>query len=386
MNRIRYLLLLPPFALISLGMMQLEFALSKIILTLYCLFSIIAKLRPLFVSEKCPWSGKPEHPVKRFCCDNLAEHFSFWYGYEIHGGDEMKESPCGSLMVGYHSRPTLDLIAMLVTFRSYVLCSHLFFKVPLLGQLISHCGGIPSRSPDSQEDESDDMFVQALASGTRPLFLLPGGIFEFSKSSDESYCVSWKSPPGFARILCDPKYADKLKHVKIFPFFTRNCEDAYYFLPDWWRDLSSNALRSMMDAIKSGKIFLSPILMILALSSIGGFLLPKPVKWDTYIGEPIILTANEKDVQLGRRVERKLQKLMDFHQSHRIGSGSFPRGRKSSNSVLHSFPVRLLMWGHIFVQNCVLISITLPLLLILLPFAAFLFFVSLFNGLVHFLL
>ncbi|XP_062836430.1 transmembrane protein 68 [Anolis carolinensis] len=113
----------------------------------------------------------------------------------------------------------------------------------------------------------------------------PGGMRE-ALFSDENYKMIWGKRKGFAQIALDAK-------VPIIPVFTQNAREGYR------TSGKIGALRKLYES------FRMPVLLIY-----GGW----PVKWRTYIGEPIPYDPDITVEDLAKKAKFALQHLIDKHQ------------------------------------------------------------------------
>ncbi|XP_005993496.1 transmembrane protein 68 isoform X2 [Latimeria chalumnae] len=126
--------------------------------------------------------------------------------------------------------------------------------------------------------------VRALKNG-HLLAISPGGVRE-ALFSDESYSILWGSRKGFAQVAIDAK-------VPIIPMFTQNVREGFRSLGGlWW-------FRWLYEK------FRLPIVPIY-----GGF----PVKFRTYLGDPILYDPNVTAAELAEKAKLAVQSLIDRHQ------------------------------------------------------------------------
>jgi hypothetical protein len=250
---------------------------------------------------------------KLFLC-NIEEFGNYWNGYEIHNGEQLTElcRRSGCLLVGYHSRPTIDLVYLFAKLKPRIIVHYLAFKVPVLREILTSLGVVSSRQDGYDLEQS---FVETVTSRVNhsPVILLPGGRFECIKSYDQRYQVLWKDIPGFVRVLCEHRQTVASNGgVTILPFFTAQCEDAYWHSP-WTYDTTKWLADSLYESFLAGNTLVMPIMLTTMLCSLGFLLLPRRVKLDTYIGEPITLKTDEEALDFARRIKSELQSLMNRH-------------------------------------------------------------------------
>jgi hypothetical protein len=234
----------------------------------------------------------------------------YWHGYEIHdlnfssGGDDL------FLLVGYHSRSCADIVYLTSKLQSNLIVTNMLFKIPFIQSLLGFLGLRPAQS-ENRATSSDAMFLRLLTDEEIPLVLLPGGAFEFTKSTEDLYKVLWSSnrSPGFIRaIASDPTCR---RRIKIVPFYTKNCENIFLTTAKW-RDYSGKKLREMFKASKTNySPLLSPALYLLMLFAPGCIMVPVPCKLDTYCGPPLVMGKQESNADFAERVATSLQSLVD---------------------------------------------------------------------------
>lgn len=235
------------------------------------IFLLVIKVKPLFSSTKDPWTDTTENIIKRAVFFNFREYTRSWHSYELHGFD-YSNGP-NILLLGYHSRCTIDIFYLITMLQPAVMVTHLLFYIPILGTLMSFLGAISNRS-GINDGRSEKAFIEALIHGNRPLVLLPGGAWEFSKPSNENFKVLWRDEPGYARVFAA---SPELAKIKIIPFFTRNCENIFY-TDAKWHDWSGKKIRSLMQSVKEGNLLLVPPLLTILFFSVGMSLSPLPTK------------------------------------------------------------------------------------------------------------
>lgn len=120
--------------------------------------------------------------------------------------------------------------------------------------------------------------------------------------------IDWKEKPGFVDILVqDPVLRST---VSVIPFHTKNCE-SIFFTTRWWRNMSGVALKRLYREYRQGHYTRLPIFCILAQLSAGLFFFPRPVKLDTFFGDPITVREDETAAQFSERIKEATQLLID---------------------------------------------------------------------------
>ena len=274
------------------------------------LFALLLKLQYVFYDIPDPWNPNQQLNVfMKIFHTSMTSFAKYWNGFEIHDIDKIQQFPGGSLLVGYHSRPTLDLVYLLATLKPKIVVTHLFFRVPLMQGILDMMGLIPSKSVGHRSPE--ESFVDAITTPGRPTVLLPGGIHDAMKPYDQKYTVNWNNPPGFARVMAKHKDLLHQRHgVQVIPFYTRNSELAFYHIPIL-HDYFGNMGMNMYNSFNKGNLILLPFLLTTFLLAFGFLLLPKRVKLVTYLGDPLMMEDNESAEDFGKRVSKSVQELVN---------------------------------------------------------------------------
>ncbi|XP_036412045.1 transmembrane protein 68 isoform X2 [Colossoma macropomum] len=126
--------------------------------------------------------------------------------------------------------------------------------------------------------------VKALRSG-HLLGIAPGGVRE-ALFSDETYPLVWGKRKGFAQVAIDSK-------VPIIPMFTQNVREGFRSL---------GTLRFFRWVYERFRLPIAPVY--------GGF----PVKFRTYLGDPIPYDPKLTAAELAEKVQAAVQALIDRHQ------------------------------------------------------------------------
>jgi 1-acyl-sn-glycerol-3-phosphate acyltransferase len=278
---------------------------------------LLPKLKYLFSSQKNIWKSTGSGDLnwfQRMYFGSIKEFSEFWNEMEFHGSENVDNQNC--LLVGYHSRCTVDLVYLAAHLQPNVIVSHLLFKIPVFGMFMSQINLISSKSNNSKT--ADMGFVNALVAGKRPLLLLPGGAYECLKQSSQKGKIQWKPNPGFARVICSQ--SDYLgSKTKVVPFYTKNCDECYYYNEEFY-NWSGTWGRKTYSMFKKGHVYLLPIMMTIIAFSLGFVIFPRPIKLDTYFGAPLVMHAGETDVAFATRVGGATQELIDNVQKMPIRS------------------------------------------------------------------
>eukprot|EP01041_Mallomonas_annulata_P006889 gene6889-13967_t len=336
------------FPTLSILCFAVAYANGVNILSSFIILAVITKFRPIFEEFNCTWTGISIHGFPHVLFTALAEFALFWHGFEIHGLDKIPAN--NTLLVGYHSRCTLDLFYLSSLLRPSIVGSHLFFIVPPVAWFFRKCGVISSKGGNIGSEKA---FIRELSSGSKPVMLLPGGHEEFCHSISERYRAQWLREPGFARIIYSNH--NKLgKNTKVIPFFIRNCE-YIYSTTTWWHDFSGSTVKALMRDARRGQIWKIPVAMLMALFSLGNILLPVPVKLDTFFGKELTLRDGETIESFTNRVKTELHRLMDEVQQ--MSDSSFPREQ-------HHVLILIIVGIYTLLQNLVILSLVLGLIVI----------------------
>jgi hypothetical protein len=264
----------------------------------------LLKLQYLFFPIHDYWSGRTLNPLEKLVLVGVQRFIEFWHGFEIHGMEKIRDIKGGRLLLGYHTRNSVDLMYLISAIKPVILVSVLFFKVPINKHLLPFIGFMPSKNETS--------FVDALLeSDKKPVMLLPGGVFECFKPYDEQYRVTWKSVPGYARIIFEQKEKFKEKGMSVIPFYTKNCERIYYQSPSWYEKTGKMA-RELYHRFRNGEMLMMCQTLTVSLFSWGFGVLPVPVKLDTYFGKPISCKDDETVEQFSYRIHKHLEQIIEI--------------------------------------------------------------------------
>jgi len=295
-------------------------------------FIILPKIPYIFWKNyKNTWNNKETLTwIQRVVFIGIYDYVKLWHNYKIYGLDKVKSlSKNGNvLLVGYHSRCTVDLIYLISTIQCNVLASYILFKIPFINYLMKdHFNFISSKSSSDSDSSSssitDDIFVTTLYNSKKPLLLLPGGIFEFFKEYNLRYYIQWKETPGFVRVICNnPEYLGM--NTKVIPFYTKNCENSYYHHKIFYNYFGKFGYYCYKYCKKGGcyVIFFPFTISIILLFSLGFLLLPNKIQLDTYFGKPLHLYDNETPQSYANRIKIATQDLINKVEFNVIGSSN----------------------------------------------------------------
>ncbi|KAM4705685.1 DGAT1/2-independent enzyme synthesizing storage lipids [Rhinophrynus dorsalis] len=207
-------------------------------------------------------------------------HATIWHGYELHGIEYIPdEGP--ALIVYYHGALPIDyyyFVAKVILLKGrtcQTVGDRFLYKIPGFKPLLDAFNVIHGPKEEC---------VKALTNG-HLLSISPGGVRE-ALYSDQNYSLVWGNRTGFAQVAIDAK-------VPIIPMFTQNVREGFRSL---------GGLRPFKWLYEKFKFPLAPIY--------GGF----PVKFRTYLGEPIPYDPNITAVELAEKTKSAVQSLIDKHQ------------------------------------------------------------------------
>ncbi|XP_065688145.1 DGAT1/2-independent enzyme synthesizing storage lipids-like isoform X1 [Patagioenas fasciata] len=203
-----------------------------------------------------------------------------WHGYELHGVENIPEGP--GILVYYHGAIPVDylyFLSRLFLWKNRLCLSvadHFVFRLPGLKLLLE----VMRVMPGTREE-----CLIALKNG-HLVSISPGGVRE-ALFSDESYQLMWGNRKGFAQIALDAK-------VPIIPMYTQNVREGYRTLKErrFFRRLYENTRLPIFPPY-------------------GGL----PVKFRTYVGEPIPYDPNITTEELAEKTKTAIQTLISKHQT-----------------------------------------------------------------------
>uniref|UniRef100_A0A8C3TEU2 Phospholipid/glycerol acyltransferase domain-containing protein n=2 Tax=Chelydra serpentina TaxID=8475 RepID=A0A8C3TEU2_CHESE len=202
-----------------------------------------------------------------------------WHGYELHGVEKIPEGP--GLIIYYHGATPIDYLYFMARLCNqkgrlcHSVADHFTFKMPGIKLLLDIFGVMHGGREEC---------VQILKNG-HLLGVSPGGVRE-AFFSDENYNLLWGNRKGFAQVAIDAK-------VPIIPMFTQNLREGYRTLGKIW---------SFRWLYEYSRLPIVPLY--------GGF----PVKFRTYIGDPIPYDPNVTAEELAEKAKTAIQSLRDRHQ------------------------------------------------------------------------
>mmetsp|Transcript_83321 Transcript_83321/g.162154 ORF Transcript_83321/g.162154 Transcript_83321/m.162154 type:complete len:353 (-) Transcript_83321:153-1211(-) len=303
------------------------------------------KLRYLIRKEKCPWDDSDLNWLQRVVFSSVRDFSRYWHGYELHGLERVKTFE-RTLLVGYHSRCTLDALYLIFNLQPNAIVSHLLFNLPVIKTALPYMNLISSRATNL--DGAEARFTEALVSGKRPLMLLPGGLQEFLKPYSELGNLQWKEVPGFVKVIQQEPLLRS--SVKVVPFHTKNSDCCYLNHP-WWYETFGKLGERTIAMFKQGKIWVIPVMVTILLFATGFLLLPRGVKLDVYFGEPVVLKEGESAAAFARRINEATQALIDKTET-------MPQVRREKRGA-YSTLVGVLLGFYTFAQNTLIVGLAI---------------------------
>ncbi|NXH21979.1 TMM68 protein, partial [Bucco capensis] len=206
-------------------------------------------------------------------------HGRIWHGYELHGTENLPDGP--GLIVFYHGATPADYVyfmaRLLIEKKRYchTVADHFVFRLPGFKILIEAHGFMHGPKEEC---------VRALKNGSL-LAIAPGGVRE-ALFSDEMYTIIWGNRKGFAQVAIDAK-------VPIIPMFTQNVREGIRTLG------GIKIFRSLYECVR-----------LPVVPMYGTF----PVKFRTFLGEPIPYDPNVTAEELTAKTKAALQALIEKHQ------------------------------------------------------------------------
>ncbi|XP_070798395.1 DGAT1/2-independent enzyme synthesizing storage lipids-like [Pituophis catenifer annectens] len=219
-------------------------------------------------------------PVRLIIAIILDGYGRLWHGYELHGIENIPDGP--GLIIYYHGAVPLDYLCFLAKIFilkrrcCYSIADDCVFIFPGVQALTGVTGIIQNKKEEC---------LNVLKKG-KLLGISPGGMRE-ALFSDKSYKLIWHKRKGFAQLAVDMK-------VPIIPMCTQNIREGY-----WIFGQSRPLARRLYEYSR-----------IPFLPVCGGF----PVKFRTYIGEPILYNPNVTAEELATKTQIALQSLIRKHQ------------------------------------------------------------------------
>lgn len=237
------------------------------------------------------------------------------------------------LLVGYHSRSTLDLVYLVMNLECNIFVIHILYYLPMIKHILPLFGLLPAKdtSYQSRFQSNDDFFLSKVLESERPVLLLPGGAMECMKDFDDVFQLRWRPEMGFARIVRNyylsketGKEGEEKVRIKIVPFYTRYGESLFYTTETWYTS-SGRTVRQLMERFQENylnNISLLPVILLNILFSFGFFLLPLPLPTTTVLGKEIDFDpATDVSAEaFTKRIKESLEGLMsEVHREEVAG-------------------------------------------------------------------
>lgn len=319
---------------------------------LVALLALCLKLQYLWVDgiPRCRKSAKKRlNWLQRILFHSVGSFVLDWNDYKLknlEAVDEVLNDGRSCLLLGYHSRATVDILYVMCMVQPKLIVTYLFFTVPVVRELVTMLGFIPSKSPKSISSQSDDAFVEHLSQSDDPVMLLPGGLLEALKTYDQRHQLLWKDLPGYARVLESRVHGSewKTKGLSVVPFYTKNSEELYLTTSAWY-DYSAMMSKHYYDEFKTrGNLMVLPLMLTFMMFCLGFVLYPRPVQLDTVFGEPIHWKTGESGKSFNARVVKSLTNLIEI-----TNRKNCVRRRRPRNFLSHVH--HILLTSFVVIQN-----------------------------------
>ena len=174
---------------------------------------------PLPISCRCPCRCpcRPSPPASQLFAITrvIGERF---FSYQVVGGESIPRDGPAVLCV-YHGFIPLDMYflhewVVRTTGRTpTTLVADFVFRIPIFGELVRACGGVPASRAAALDALRNGMLV----------IVAPGGVREAMTASSEDYTPCWYGRSGFAEVA-------QLVGAPIIPLFTRNIREVFLVL------------------------------------------------------------------------------------------------------------------------------------------------------------
>jgi hypothetical protein len=125
--------------------------------------------------------------------------------------------------------------------------------------------------------------------------------------------------------------------------------DSIYYNHPWWYTYSSSFARNGLQMIAKKHMEYTPSLLLFGGGGLGFMLFPRPIKLDTYVGDPIYLKQGESAKDLAKRVGNSLQTLIN--ETNALPEKSF----KARGGML-SYLYAILFGMFMLIQNILFIA------------------------------
>lgn len=213
----------------------------------------------------------------------FVEMIRKYHQHEVVGLEEL-EGEGRMVVIANHSLATYDIVLLMCAIYTDLgrlprpLVDRLFYKLPYIGDLITHLGGCKGNPEDAIR----------LLQNEEIITVAPGGMREALRPSSQRYQVRWDKRTGFARLAIKAQA----------PVVLAACPKA-----DDLYDVYPNPLTAWFYKKYKVPVFLA--------RGLGPTVIPKPVKLVHHLSEPIkppLLPDNEAD--LNRATSKFHKKLV----------------------------------------------------------------------------
>ena len=130
--------------------------------------------------------------IKKIYYNFILTFLRFWHDYEVHGIENIPAENC--LLVGYHSRCTVDGVYATAFLETTTIISPIFFALPFAEYLFKQIHCVSSHKQGTAKGSG---FAETVVNSRRPVLLYPGGHYEAYKQPSQIGKVNWKDVPGY---------------------------------------------------------------------------------------------------------------------------------------------------------------------------------------------
>lgn len=265
--------------------------------------------RTFAASEKCPEKGFLSDEelssglVYRLITLLYYHVARFFHAYETVGIEKLPPKGEGALLVTMHTTHNVDIFTcatMVSAVSGRAPRGLIHRRVYQFHPWVKHVGMVPGNRSTAVDFLRQGLFAACM----------PGGGEEAMVGHENAYTLGkrWEDRRGYAHVA-------KEAGVKIYPCFTRNCEEMR-FNPFFWLANRLNvgkAYDSLVTVPVLGEI-IKQIAMPLWFT-MSWWAVPVPVKVTTFIGDPIDTQDLSPD-EIAITTHKALQKLIDEKQPH----------------------------------------------------------------------
>lgn len=212
----------------------------------------------------------------------LIQALRLYHQHEVVGFDKLRSEE-RLLVIANHSLATYDIVLLMAAIYTDLkrlprpLVDRLFFRIPLVGELISLFGAVPG-SPSS---------AHKLLKEGEMLTVAPGGMREALRPSSQRYQIRWDKRIGFARLAIKAEAPVVLAACP-------KADDLYDVYPSW---ITSWVYRN----------YKIPLFFARGL---GPTPLPRPVKLVHFLSEPILPPKPSEDEMEMDKIVKKFHSML----------------------------------------------------------------------------